>query len=72
MRVADEFKIKNAAGHEVILQNITSGISYLDFGNTHLPRSFEGYRVKYTDKTAHQQEDGSFRVNHSDDVYHRM
>lgn len=72
MRVANEFKIRNAAGHEVILQDITSGISYLDFGNTHLPRDFQGYRVKYTDRTAQPQEDGSFRISNSDDVYQRM
>lgn len=52
MRIAEEFKIRNAAGHEVILQNVTAGISYLDFGNTHLPRNFQGYRVKYSDRIA--------------------
>jgi hypothetical protein len=72
MRIAEEFKIRNAAGHEVILQNLTSGISYLDFGNTHLPRTFQGYRVKYTDRVATPQNDGTFKISNSDDVYSRL
>lgn len=72
MRVADEFKIRNASGHEVILQDITSGISYLDFGNTHLPRNFQGYRVKYSDRTATPQDDGTFKLSNSNDVYSRL
>ncbi len=71
MRITEDFKIKNRAGHEVILQNISSGISYLDFGNTHLPRDFNGYRVKYTDRIALPQEDGTFRISNSDEVYSR-
>ena len=52
MVVKEEFKVKDASGHTVILQNLTTGISYLDFGMTHLPRDFQGYRVKYTDRIA--------------------
>lgn len=71
MRVADEFRIKNAAGHEVILQKVEAGISYLDFGGTHLPRDFQGYRVKHTDRTAEPVSDDSFRIENADDIYRR-
>jgi hypothetical protein len=63
MQIKDEFKIQDANGKVVILQDITAGISYLDFGMTHLPRDFQGYRVKYTDRTAVRQEDGSFKLS---------
>ena len=72
MRITEEFRIKNASGHEVILQNIGEGISYLDFGNTHLPRSFKGYRVKYTDKVAEPVEEGAFTIHDSDGIYRRV
>jgi hypothetical protein len=71
MRVIDEFKVHNKAGNVVILQNIGKGISYLDFGMTHLPRTFQGYRVKYTDRTAQPQDDGSFKLSDSNDAYTR-
>lgn len=69
MQVIDEFKVKNAAGKVVILQNIGKGISYLDFGMTHLPRDFQGYRVKYTDRVAQPQGDGSYKLTDSDEVF---
>jgi hypothetical protein len=71
MQVAEEFKVHNAGGHELILQKIEHGISYLDFGMTHLPRDFEGYRVKYTDRTAQPQSDGTFKVTDTTDIYSR-
>ncbi len=70
MRIQEEFRIKNSAGHEFILQNVVPGISYLDFGNTHLPRDFAGYRVKHTDAVAEPGEEGTFRVGES--VYRRI
>lgn len=72
MRITEEFRVKDAAGHEFILQNIADGISYLDFGNTHLPRDFHGYRVKHLDKTAEPLEDGAFRLSDSGDVLKRI
>ncbi|GGC11324.1 hypothetical protein GCM10007205_20580 [Oxalicibacterium flavum] len=72
MRVADEFRIRSAEGHVVILQKVAKGISYLDFGMTHLPRDFEGYRVKYTDRIAVEEGDGAFRLSGTDKVYHRV
>lgn len=72
MRVADEFKIRNPEGHVVILQQVAQGISYLDFGMTHLPRDFEGYRVKYTDRIATEEADGSFRLTGTDKLYQRV
>ena len=72
MRVANEFRMKTDAGHEVILQQVTSGISYLDFGTTHLPRDFEGYRVKYTDRTVSPQPDGTYKDNQTGEVYKMM
>jgi len=72
MRVAEEFKIRSAEGHVVILQKIANGITYLDFGMTHLPRNFEGFRVKYTDRIATQEGDGSFKLAGTDKVYQRI
>ncbi|MGV3742833.1 MAG: hypothetical protein ACO1NO_11045 [Burkholderiaceae bacterium] len=71
MRITEEFKVRNGSGHEVILQHIGPGLSYLDFGNTHLPRDFQGYRVKYTDKVAEPQMDGTFKVSINGDTYLR-
>jgi len=48
---------------------LVPGIIYLDYGFTHLPRSFDGYRVKDTDRTAVKQADGSFILNDSSDAY---
>ncbi|HWT71882.1 MAG TPA: hypothetical protein VN361_06845 [Oxalicibacterium sp.] len=72
MTVIEEFKVRNSAGNVVILQNIGKGISYLDFGMTHLPRTFQGYRVKYTDRVAQAQADGSFKLTDSGDAYQRV
>jgi hypothetical protein len=72
MVVKEEFKVKNASGHTVILQNLTTGISYLDFGMTHLPRDFQGYRVKYTDRIAEPQSDGTFKLKDNDSIYSRI
>lgn len=72
MTVIEEFKVKNAAGKVVILQHIGKGISYLDFGMTHLPRDFEGYRVKYTDRVAQPQTDGSFQLKDSGETFNRL
>jgi hypothetical protein len=72
MTVIEEFKVRNAAGNTVILQHIGKGISYLDFGMTHLPRNFQGYRVKYTDRTAQAQNDGSFKLTDSNDTYTKV
>jgi hypothetical protein len=72
MVVKEEFKVKNASGHTVILQNLTTGISYLDFGMTHLPRDFLGYRVKYTDRIAEPQSDGTFKLKDNDSIYSRI
>ena len=72
MTVIEEFKVRNSAGNVVILQNIGKGISYLDFGMTHLPRTFQGYRVKYSDRVAQAQADGSFKLADSGDAYQRV
>lgn len=72
MTVIEEFKVKNASGKVVILQHIGKGISYLDFGNTHLPRDFEGYRVKYTDRVAQPKSDGTFELRDSHEAFTRL
>lgn len=72
MQVAEEFKIQDAKGHVVILQKIMPGISYLDFGMTHLPRSFQGYRVKYTDRTAELRDDGTFQLSDTGTICTRV
>lgn len=72
MQIKEEFKIQDDSGKVVILQNIESGISYLDFGTTHLPRNFQGYRIKYSDRTAQLQDDGTFRLNDTGVVCKRL
>jgi hypothetical protein len=69
MRITAEFKVRNGTGHEVILQHIGPGISYLDFGNTHLPRDFQGFRIKYTDRVAEPQMDGTFKLGNNGETY---
>lgn len=72
MQIKEEFKIQDASGKVVILQNIESGISYLDFGMTHLPRNFQGYRVKYSDRTAELQNDGTFKLSDTGTTCRRL
>lgn len=72
MKIVEEFKVKDQSGHVVILQNVITGISYLDFGMTHLSRDFQGYRVKYTDRTASVQADGTFKLNDTDSICTRL
>lgn len=72
MQVAEEFKVQDATGHALILQKIRQGISYLDFGMTHLPRTFEGYRVKYTDRTAEALDDGTYKLTDTGRIFTRV
>jgi len=71
MTVIEEFKVRNAEGKVLILQHIGTGISYLDFGMTHLPRNFQGYRVKYTDRIAQPEDDG-YRLADSGEMFKPM
>ena len=71
MKITEEFNVKNASGKVVTLQNLAAGMSYLDYGMTKLPRNFQGYRVKDTDRTAEKQSDETFKLLDSDDVYSR-
>jgi hypothetical protein len=72
MRVDDEFKVQGKSGHPLILQKIGLGITYLDFGNTHLPHDFQGYKVKYSDRIAEPQSDGSFKIKDTGEVVRRL
>lgn len=72
MRVDDEFKVEDKAGHTFILQKIGQGITYLDFGNTHLPHNFEGYKVKYSDRIVEPQSDGTFKIKDTGTVVRRL
>lgn len=69
MKITETLNVKNAAGKSVTLQHLVPGITYLDYGFTKLPRNFNGYRVKDTNRTAIKQADGSFILNDSNDVY---
>jgi hypothetical protein len=69
MKITEEFKVSNASGKMAILQHLVPGLTYLDFGFTKLPRSFNGFRVKDTDRTAEKQSDGSFKLSDSADIY---
>jgi hypothetical protein len=71
MRITEEFKVRNGSGHEIILQHVGPGLSYLDFGNTHLPHDFQGFRVKYTDRVAEPLPDGTFKYSFNGDTYVR-
>ncbi|MFC7286962.1 hypothetical protein ACFQPC_02835 [Herminiimonas glaciei] len=72
MKSIEEFNVKSPSGNVVILQNIGKGRTYLDFGSTKLPPDFIGYRVKYTDKVAEPQKDGTFKIKGSPDSYSRI
>jgi len=72
MTVIEEFKAQNKAGKTVILQKIGKGISYLDFGSTHLPRDFEGYKIKYSDRIVQPQDGNNFLTNDSKEVFSRI
>lgn len=69
MKITEVINVKNNAGKNVTLQHLVPGITYLDYGFTHLPRNFNGYRVKDTDRTALKQSDGSFQLSDSSEVY---
>lgn len=69
MKITEEFKVKNATGKLATLQHLIPGLTYLDYGFTKLPRSFNGFRVKDTDKTAEKLTDGSFKLSDSNDIY---
>lgn len=72
MRMTEEFNVKNAAGKISVLQNLAAGTSYLDYGMTKLPRTFQGYRVKDTDLTAEKLKDGTFKLSDSGDIFSRV
>ncbi len=72
MKIDEEFTIQNQDGKKLILQKVSRGISYLDFGMTHLDRQFEGYKVKYMDRTASPMPDGSFKLNDTGEVFARV
>lgn len=72
MRVDDEFKVQDKTGHTFIIQKIGAGITYLDFGNTHLPHNFEGYKIKYSYHVAEPQADGSFKIKDDGMVVRRV
>jgi hypothetical protein len=72
MRITEEFAIQGVSGKTLILQEIADGITYLDFGMTHLPRDFKGFRVKYTDHVAEPQADGTFRLKGNTETFKRL
>lgn len=63
MKVTEEFSVKNDDGQIITLQNIGAGKTYLDYGYNTLPKNFVGYRIKDTNGTAEQQNDGSFKLS---------
>lgn len=69
MKITEVITVKNAAGKSLTLQHLVPGITYLDYGFTHLPRDFNGYRVKDTDRTAIKQSNGTFKLSDSSDLY---
>ncbi|MFJ7565637.1 hypothetical protein ACIQW9_01590 [Herminiimonas sp. NPDC097707] len=69
MKITEVITVKNAAGKALTLQHLVPGITYLDYGFTHLPRDFNGYRVKDTDRTAVKQSNGTFKLSDSSDLY---
>lgn len=71
MKTVEEFKVKNAAGKSLIMLNIDKGITYLDYGMAHLPRDFQGYLVKYTDQIALSQNDGTFKIQDTNETFSR-
>lgn len=72
MKIDEEFRVGNKDGKQLILQRVSAGISYLDFGMTHLGREFEGYKVKHMDRTASPQPDGTFKLVDTGEVFSRV
>tara|TARA_R110002049_G_scaffold18219_4_gene69952 strand:+ start:1613 stop:1837 length:225 start_codon:yes stop_codon:yes gene_type:complete len=72
MKIDEEFLIQDPHGRKLILQKVSRGISYLDFGMTHLGRDFEGYKVKHMDRVAAPQPDGSFKLTDTGEVFARV
>jgi hypothetical protein len=64
MMLVKEFPIKDSHGHTLMLQKIEKGQSFIDQGMTRLPRSFQGYSVKFTDQIAEPiEDDDHFKVS---------
>lgn len=72
MKIDEEFRVENKAGKQLILQKISKGSSYLDFGMTSLSRTFEGYKVKHMDRTAVPDGNGSFKLEDTGEVFSRV
>jgi len=74
MKVEEEFSVKNSAGKVLPIEYLSPKLTYLDFGASHLPRGFEGYRVKDTTTIVEKLNDGSFKVpgTGSNDIYQRI
>lgn len=72
MKIDEEFRVQNKDGKQFIVQKVSKGVSYLDFGMTHLPRDFEGYKLKYMDRIATPQGDGSFKLTDTGEVVSRV
>jgi hypothetical protein len=72
MKVTEEFNVKSSAGKTIPLEYLTPKLTYLDYGFTHLPRGFEGYRVKNSSTIVQKQADGTFKLPDSNEVYTRV
>lgn len=72
MRIAEEFKVKNDNGKFLIMQNVVTGISYLDFGMARLPRDFQGYIVKHTDQVATAIGNNTFKIDQTNEIFTRV
>jgi hypothetical protein len=71
MKVTEEFTVKNASGKTVPLEFLTPKLTYLDYGFTHLPRGFQGYRVKNSATVVEKQADGTFKFP-DNEIYTRV
>lgn len=72
MKEIAEFKVKNDAGKELVLEQDGKGVTYLDYGSTKLPRDFIGYRIKDTDRVMEDLGNGKFKLKGSNDTYSRI
>jgi hypothetical protein len=72
MKKIAEFRVKNDAGKELLLEQDGEGRTYLDFGYTKLPRNFTGYRIKDSDCIVDDLGNGKFKLQDSNDTYNRI
>jgi hypothetical protein len=72
MKKIAEFRVKNDAGKELVIEQDDKGRTYLDFGSVKLPHDFVGYRIKDTDRIMEDLGNGKFKLKGGNETYSRI